>query len=156
MEQTWRVSLALRIVGVGLFLVLLGVLAFVVMIIISGFEVAPVASVLGLVGLVPLMRALLVKCLLDSIRPWIRLNGEVVIIRNPLSTHRIPLAQIASISAHDDGITIETHAGRVISAWAVQKSNLATWLGWHTRADRVADRLREVVIAARSQQGHLS
>ncbi|GIH91784.1 hypothetical protein Psi01_24140 [Planobispora siamensis] len=142
-------SLVGRIAGVCGFLVLLSLLILVTVLLISGFEVAPVVTVLGLVGIIPLMGALGVRCLLQSVRPWIRLTDGAVIVRNPLSTHRILLTQIASISARDDGIAIETDSGRTVSAWAVQKSNLAMWLGWHTRADRVVDRLREAVVTTR-------
>ncbi|MEV4621025.1 hypothetical protein AB0J74_20230 [Asanoa sp. NPDC049573] len=41
------------------------------------------------------------------------------------------------------GLRIETRDGKAVTAWAVQKSNLANWRGRHTRADDVAATIRK-------------
>jgi hypothetical protein len=57
---------------------------------------------------------------------------------------RIPLEAVVDVSAGYYGLTITLASGTRVSAWAVQKSNLASWFNRHTRADDVA----EAILAA--------
>lgn len=41
------------------------------------------------------------------------------------------------------GISIEMESGEVVTAWAVQKANWSRWQSRRTRADEVAEFLRE-------------
>jgi len=58
-------------------------------------------------------------------------------VRNPLSTTRVASADILDCTPGYSGLAISTRSGTVV-AWAVQKSNLASWLHESTRADDVA------------------
>ncbi|MET0491724.1 MAG: PH domain-containing protein [Actinoplanes sp.] len=82
---------------------------------------------------------------LSTIRPALTLTGEEVIVRNPVRTTRVPLADIAEVRPGRRGVTIRTTDDRKVSAWAVQRSNLARWTGRDTRADQVTEAIRAAV-----------
>ncbi|GIF53273.1 hypothetical protein Afe04nite_78120 [Asanoa ferruginea] len=87
--------------------------------------------------------ALVVAPLVLTLRPAVTLTETDVDVRNPLRTLRVPIAEITDAKTGYGGVRIETRAGRAVTAWAVQKSNLANWRGQHTRADDVAEAIRQ-------------
>ncbi|MEV4533118.1 PH domain-containing protein [Asanoa sp. NPDC049518] len=136
MRQTWRVSPVGRVSGIvfmafGLWVMVRAVLAGSR----GGYDLGIVYGFgFGLAAvLVPLLFAL---------RPAVTLTGTEVLVRNPLRTRRVPLAEITDAKTGYGGLRIETRDGRAVTAWAVQKSNVASWSGKHTRADDVADTIR--------------
>ncbi|MFI7440782.1 hypothetical protein [Nonomuraea indica] len=156
MQQVWRVSYTGRIAGV------LGALISTGVFIVLGWSGAYVAggdgpdafiSALVLIGAGLLCGSAAVYCCLQSVRPCIMLTDDSVIVRNPYKTQHISLAGVARVSAGYDGICITMRDGSQIVAWAVQKSNLARWLGRRTRADAVVDRLMDAATAAHGNGG---
>jgi hypothetical protein len=73
-----------------------------------------------------------------GLRPRIMAEVDGVSVRNPGAETFVPWVRVVHASAGYSGITIRTSDGEV-TAWAVQKSNLARWLHRGTRADDVAD-----------------
>jgi Bacterial PH domain len=137
MRQTWRVSTAGRVAGLvatafGLVVVVRALLAIAR----DGME-------LGLAYGLLLGAALVVAPLVLTLRPAVTLTETEVEVRNPLRTLRVPIAEITDAKTGYGGVRIETRAGRAVTAWAVQKSNLANWRGQHTRADDVAEAIRK-------------
>jgi hypothetical protein len=77
-----------------------------------------------------------------GLRPRITADAEGVRVRNPGQETFLPWHDILDASAGYSGITIKTPNGE-LTAWAVQKWNLSRWLGRRTRADDVADFIRQ-------------
>jgi hypothetical protein len=137
MRQTWRVSTGGRVAGLvftafGLVVVVRALLAIAR----DGLELGLAYGLLFGVALV------LVPLVL-TLRPAVTLTETDVEVRNPLRTLRVPVAEITDAKTGYGGLRIETRDGRAVTAWAVQKSNLANWRGQHTRADDVAEAIRE-------------
>lgn len=84
-----------------------------------------------------------------AVSSWLRLTSTEVIVRNPVGVVRIPLREITVVIAGYGGITIMRADRTRVGAWAVQKTNLASWLHWHTRADDVA----ETILTAAREAG---
>jgi hypothetical protein len=136
MRQTWRVSTGGRVAGLvftafGLVVVVRALLAIAH----DGLELGLAYGLLFGVALV------LVPLVL-TLRPGVTLTETDVEVRNPLRTLRVPVAEITDAKTGYGGLRIETGEGRAVTAWAVQKSNLANWRGQHTRADDVAEAIR--------------
>ena len=73
-----------------------------------------------------------------GLHPFLALGAEGLLIRNPYGASTlIPWEQIAGCSPGYSGVTISTSEGEELTAWAVQKWNLARWFGIATRADRL-------------------
>lgn len=77
-----------------------------------------------------------------GVRPRLIAETEGVRVRNPRQETFVRWADIADVSAGYGGITIRTASGDSIRAWAVQKSNAASWSRRRTRADDVTDFIR--------------
>jgi hypothetical protein len=133
MRQTWRVSLAGRIFGFVL-------IAFGLWVIVrAGMAAARDGMDLALAYALVFGGAAVLLSLLLAVRPAVTLSETDVEVRNPLRTRRVPLAEVADAKTGYGGLRIEIRDGRAVTAWAVQKSNLASWTGRRTRADDVAD-----------------
>ena len=130
MTRVWRVSTVGRVVS---FLVPVG------------FGVFGGAAAGGFTGVIFPFLVGLMLWWLSTIRPALTLTGEEVIVRNPVRTTRVPLADIADARPGRRGVTIRTCDDREVAAWAVQKSTLARWSGRDTRADQVAEAIRAAV-----------
>lgn len=74
--------------------------------------------------------------------PRITAESEGVRVRNPSRETFIRWDHIVDAVPGFAGITIETSNGGAVTAWAVQKWRLSSWLGKRTRADEVADFIR--------------
>ncbi|MGC5022645.1 PH domain-containing protein [Micromonospora sp. DT47] len=83
-----------------------------------------------------------------AFRPSVVLTDTEVIVRNPNGSQHVSLRDVAKVEPGYGGLTITTSTGERVVAWAVQKSNLATWTGRHTRADEVA---ASIIAASRSR-----
>ena len=80
-----------------------------------------------------------------AIRPWMGIDGETIVIVNPLSTKVIVLSDAVAAESGYDGLRIQLVDGSVARAWAVQKSNLMTALKRPMRSDRVVERINEAI-----------
>lgn len=75
--------------------------------------------------------------------PYVALEPGVLLVQNRLGRcHRIAYTDVAMINAGYYGLTIRRHSGPRVVAWAVQKSNVASWTHKPTRADAIADTIR--------------
>ncbi|MFI6458708.1 PH domain-containing protein [Streptosporangium amethystogenes] len=136
-------------------LLFLGLLSVIVVLLLDTRDTPVITTVLSFIALIPLMTAAAVKCMLMSVRPLLRLTDDAVVVRNPYErTRQIPLVEIMDLSAGSSGIEITTTRGTTVVAWAVQKSNLAQWLGWQTRADMVTRKLGDAVAAAQVESSN--
>ncbi|MGN9810166.1 hypothetical protein ACTMSW_12505 [Micromonospora sp. BQ11] len=138
MRQSWRVSMVGRAFGI-LGLVLAGVAASAI--VVSGFDLAAKIVILVPIG------GYAALAYLSALRPSITLTDSELVIRNKLRTHRIGLHTIVRVDAGYHGIGVQTRHGQVVHGWAVQKSNLARWLGRQTRADLVVETIENEVKA---------
>jgi hypothetical protein len=79
-----------------------------------------------------------------ALRPLVRLDAQRVVVRNPLWTHRLALADVADAVPGYFGVLIPRRARRLpVVAWAVQQANVSEWRGDQTRASDLANRLRD-------------
>ena len=94
----------------------------------------PVAGVLALI-----VGPLTVVGLRMAFVARVILSGEELIVRNPFKTHRLPLLRVKSVEPGYSGTVFTMYGGSRVTAWAVQKSNIATWTKKRTRADEMVD-----------------
>lgn len=134
MQQTWRVSRVGRVFAVAV-LVLVVVVASAV--VVSGLD--PASKVVTVV----LLGGLAAFTYVNALRPSITLTSSELVFRNRFRTYRVDLHTIVRVNAGYHGIGVRTRHGQVVHGWAVQKSNLARWLGRHTRADLVVEAIEE-------------
>jgi hypothetical protein len=73
--------------------------------------------------------------------PLIAATATGIRVRNPLRRHEIAWRDLDHVAPTYFGLRIKRVDGRIITAWAVQKSNLSTWTKRRTRADEVADEM---------------
>ncbi len=83
-----------------------------------------------------------------AFRPSVTLAGETLVVRNRWRTCRVPLSSVEAVEPGYSGLTVVVDGRVAAVAWAVQKSNIAMGLGRSTRADRVAEHIREAARAA--------
>ena len=86
-----------------------------------------------------------------SFGSWLRLASTEVVVRNPFEVVRVPLQEVVDVGAGYKGLVITLANRTVVTAWAVQKARLASWLHWHTRADDVAEAILAAVREAATQ-----
>jgi hypothetical protein len=102
----------------------------------------------GVVGLIPGVAFPLLAYVLwvRILRPRMVATDDGVEIHNGRRTERVAWRDIVRCEAGYDGTVITCSDGRQVLAPYPQKSNLATWLGRTTKADRaavyIADRAR--------------
>jgi hypothetical protein len=82
-------------------------------------------------------------------RPSLTLLDDRVVVRNPLGTVTVPLRRIVATGPGYTGLVLKLADGSVVTAWAVQKTNLASWLHRETRSDRAAAQILRAAHAAR-------
>lgn len=78
-----------------------------------------------------------------GLHPRLIAEPEGVRVCNPRGTVFIPWEEIRGAEPGYAGISIEMESGEVVTAWAVQKANWSRWQSRRTRADEVAEFLRE-------------
>ena len=143
MQQTWRVSLVGRAFAI-LVLVLAGIAAAAVLV--SGLDLASKLVIVVLIG------CFAAYAYIGALRPSITLTDSELVVRNKFRTYRIDLRTIARVDAGYHGIAVQTRHGQVVHGWAVQKSNLARWLGRQTRADLVVEAIEKELKAGAGRQ----
>lgn len=74
-----------------------------------------------------------------GLHPLVRITAEGVLVRNPFRARFMNWDAIARAEAGYSGVTIHDRDGGSMTAWAVQKSNTATWLKRRVRADELVD-----------------
>lgn len=124
MSRMWRVS-ALGRVGVLALIPLPMAVAWLL------WDSVPVSLFAGLGALAAWWRF--------SLYPAVILTETELIVRNPYGQRRVALPDVVDAAPGYGGLTVTTSTGEHVVAWAVQKSNLATWTGRRTRADEVAE-----------------
>lgn len=139
MQQTWRVSLVGRAFGIFV-LVLAGIVASAI--VVSGLDLASKIVSVVLIG------GFAAVAYTSALRPSITLTNSELVIRNKFRTYRIDLNTIVRVDAGYHGVGVQTRHGQV-HGWAVQKSNLARWLGRETRADLVVEAIEKARLSAR-------
>ena len=75
--------------------------------------------------------------------PQLRVNSQTVEVINPFRRHSFDWDEVTLITPGENGLLIGSEDGAA-EAWCVQKSNIATRQGRHTRADRIADELLDL------------
>lgn len=83
-------------------------------------------------------------------RPRICLSAEELKVVNPLRTRTIRLSKIDSVEPGYLGIRVRVQGGQECEAWAVQQTNLATWLGAQGRSARVVEEITAGIGRART------
>lgn len=79
------------------------------------------------------------------VHPSLQLTQNSLIIVNPIRRLEVGLAEIADISSGYSGLEIRLRDGRMLTAWAVQRTNAALVAGRETRSDRIADIIQRAV-----------
>lgn len=136
MSRTWRVSTLGRV----------GVLALIPLLVVATWLLWGNVTVSLLAGL-----GALAGWWRFALRPSVILTGTELIVRNPYGQRHVALADVVDAAPGYGGLTVTTSTGKRVVAWAVQKSNLATWTGRHTRADEAAAAI--VAAGGRHQAG---
>jgi hypothetical protein len=80
--------------------------------------------------------------------PYLEAGPDELTVRNGIKTIAIPWTRIKTITPGWGGLTILQTDGRVKTALAVQKANIATWTNQLTRADDIAGVLMDRVNGA--------
>jgi hypothetical protein len=78
----------------------------------------------------------------SAMRPKVVMNDIGILVVNPWTTTNAVWRDLVSAEAGYAGVTIELRMGTSVTAWAVQKSNMSTWLKRSTRADDLAEQIR--------------
>jgi len=76
------------------------------------------------------------------LRPRVVLAGARLHVVNPWRSITIRWDDVLDANAGFGGVSIMLRSGAVVTAWAVQKSNLSGWVGRTTRADELAAAIR--------------
>jgi hypothetical protein len=84
-----------------------------------------------------------------SFRPFVELSERYLVVRNPLSSRLVPLANIKDAEPTSTGLALELLDGTVVVAWAVQTGMLGALLAPTPRGIAVR---REILAAARTQR----
>jgi hypothetical protein len=71
--------------------------------------------------------------------PYVALTASAVVVQNRVSRLQVAYRDIESVRAGYRGLMITRAGARPVVAWAVQKSNIASWSHKRTRADEVAE-----------------
>jgi hypothetical protein len=105
---------------------------------------APISFAVKVVYVLPpLVSAVVLYIIL--FRPSITLTDSELVICNFWRKHRIAVGDIESVDAGYRGITVAARDGRVLRGWAAQKPNLYRWMGWRSRADNIAEEIRQQI-----------
>jgi hypothetical protein len=130
----WRTSRAAQICGWTGVLVLTG---FVLLLLRAALQ--PNVSVPAALAMVAMVAGASIHVYRLSVHPRIWATVHGLLVRNPYSTIEVPWAEIKKLSPGYSGLCIQRSDGSEVTAWAVQKSNIANAAGHRTRADAVAE-----------------
>jgi hypothetical protein len=113
----------------------------------------PVWLLIGLIAAGPFVAIVL----LMTLRPRIEAQSDGLRITNPLRTYSVRWDEVRDITPGYWGLQIELSDGRLITAFAAQKSNWSSWRHRSTRADDIAaELLRRAGRMAPSRQSDAS
>lgn len=88
-----------------------------------------------------------------TFRPCVRLLDGVVTVQHPFWRRSFEISRVGTVEAGYFGLLIRDVDGALLAlAWAVQKSNWATWTDERTRADEIAEVLMRAAREARGEQ----
>jgi hypothetical protein len=130
----WRTSKVARFASCTA--IVCGIGGLIALIVVSGMRGEPLYVLL----LAPLVLLAQIWIWRIGIHPRISATPSALIIVNPLGRQALDWAAITGVKPGYDGMVISTTYGE-FRAWAVQKSNVAKWLGRHTRADSICQEL---------------
>lgn len=71
--------------------------------------------------------------------PYVAVGPKEIVVQNRLGKRTLDYAQIRDVRTGPYGLILLLNGGGSVTAWAVQKGNLAKWLHVRTRADEVAE-----------------
>jgi hypothetical protein len=74
-----------------------------------------------------------------SFVPYLDLDKEDLIVQNLITRSAIPYSEITQVKPGYYGLVVDMRNGTSLTAWAVQKSNIARWTHRTVRADQVAE-----------------
>lgn len=127
---SWRVGLPWRqLASAAAVLVVLGCAI--------GALFDPVWLLIGLIAAGPFVAVVV----LTILRPRIEAQPDGLKITNPMSTYIVRWDELRDVTPSYWGIQIELSDGRLITAFAAQKSNWSSWRHRTTRADDIAAEL---------------
>jgi hypothetical protein len=75
-------------------------------------------------------------------RPFVTLHTDRLVVRNPLRTRLVPLAELQRVDPGYSGLELTLRDGSHMKAWALQVSNAVYVLNLNTRAHRAATAIR--------------
>ena len=76
---------------------------------------------------------------LAAFRPRVELTHEALVVVNPLSTRRVPWADLVAVQPGYWGTRLTRRDGSTVNLWAGQKSNWAVMRGRRARADAMCE-----------------
>lgn len=135
----WRVSSAGRIGAVVLALWISSVPVFVLALARESDQASLLAALILCAAVIAGTGAVVWGCF----RLRIGINRVGVHVVNLGRAVVIPWTELRGMEPGYFGITFFRERGQPITAWAVQKSNMATWGNWSTRADDVVHEVTE-------------
>jgi hypothetical protein len=142
-KRIWRVSALGR--QSAWWFVALSVAGFLVVLVMWITADDDVELVFLVVIYVVLVAPFVTMAVFAALRPYVAVGSEGIEVQNPVRRHQISWSNVIGVTPGYSGLSFQTKDGKTVTAWAVQKSNLATWRGKETRADRVAAEIRLLV-----------
>ena len=137
-SEVWRVRLAGRVAAVVL---TIGWIALAV--VISAGSNAGVSVVMWLAAVL-----IGVGAWRWAFMPYLASSPDGVVIQNRFTRATVPWSEIARVRPGYYGLIIHKKTGGSVTAWAVQKSNVARWTGKSSRGNEVAEVLMAWAISS--------
>lgn len=83
------------------------------------------------------------------LRPWVGIDGDDLIVVNPIGGWRVSLTEVAWTEPGPTGLGIVRSDASSVTAWAIQQGNLTTVLGRPSRSKEIASEIQEKATAAK-------
>ena len=83
------------------------------------------------------------------LRPWVGIDGDDLVVINPLGGRRISLTDVAWVEPGSTGLEIVMIDATSVTAWAIQQGNLTTALGRPSRSKEIASEIQQKVTEAK-------
>ncbi|MEU0265847.1 hypothetical protein [Nocardioides sp. NPDC006303] len=83
------------------------------------------------------------------LRPWVGIDGDDLIVVNPLGGWRVSLTDVAWVEPASTGLEIVRRDASSVTAWAIQQGNLTTAFGRPSRSKEIASEIQEEATAAK-------
>ena len=104
---------------------------------------SPGSDIVGMTGLAIMAVGIVVVMHRLAFHPRLVIEGNDLVVVNPIRTHRVPLTRIRLAEPTHDGIRLLLDDETEFAAWAVQTTNLSLWSGRRGRAAQVIEALRD-------------